>query len=76
MEECTWRAIRLEIWTRVGERHRLVGGSALEPNELQALPAELSIDRRLREAETPRQCVPRQEPGNERVRGGVQREVS
>ena len=51
-------------------------GSAWEPNELQALPAELLFDRRLREAEPPRQRVPRQEPGNERVRGGVQREVS
>ena len=51
-------------------------GSAWEPNELQALPAELWFDSRLREAEPPRQCVPRQEPGNERVSGGDQREVS
>ncbi len=40
------------------------------------LPAELWFDCRLREAEPPRQCVPRQEPGNERVRGGDQRGVS
>ncbi len=51
-------------------------GSALEPNELQALPAELSLDRRIREAEPPGQCVPRHEPGNERVHGGDWREVS
>ncbi len=49
-------------------------GSAWEPDELQALPAAMSLDRRLLEAEPPRQCVPRQEPGNERVRGGVRRE--
>ncbi len=51
-------------------------GSAWEPKELQALPAEASLIPRTREAEPPRQCVPRQEPGNERVRGGVEREVS
>ena len=38
-------------------------GSAWEPNELQALPAELSLVNRLREAEPPRQCVPRQSLG-------------
>ncbi len=51
-------------------------GSAWEPNALQAPPAEASLVPRTREAEPPRQCVPRQEPGNERVHGGVEREVS
>ena len=50
-------------------------GSAWEPNELQALPAVASLKPTTREAEPRRQCVPRQEPGNERIRGGVQREV-
>ena len=43
---------------------------------MQALPAKMSLDRRLREAEPLRQLVPRREPGNERVRGGDPREVS
>ena len=43
---------------------------------MQALPAELWFDRRLPEAEPPRQLVPRQEPGNERIRGGIRRGVS
>ncbi len=43
---------------------------------MQAPPAEVSLVPRTREAEPPRQCVPRQEPGNEPLRGGVQREVS
>ncbi len=51
-------------------------GSAWEPKELQALPADASLVPKAQEAEPPRQCVPRQEPGNERVRGGVKREVS
>ncbi len=51
-------------------------GSAWEPDALQALPAVELLDRRLREAEPPRQGVPRPEPGNERVRAGVQRGVS
>ena len=50
-------------------------GSAWEPNELQALPAVASLKPTTREAEPRRQCVPRQEPGNERIRGGVQREM-
>jgi len=43
---------------------------------LQALPAVASLKPTTQEAEPRRQCVPRQEPGNERIRGGVQREVS
>jgi len=41
-------------------------GSAWEPIELQALPASASWQPKIREAEPRRQCVPRQEPGNER----------
>ena len=43
-------------------------GSAWEPIELQALPAMVSLQLKIREAEPRRQCVPRQEPGNERSR--------
>jgi hypothetical protein len=55
--------------TLFADRHPLVPrlcGSAWEPNELQALPAETLLVRRVLEAE----------PGNEHVRGGDQREVS
>ena len=47
---------------------------------MQALPAKLpckqdsELDKR--EAEPRQQCVPRQEPGNERFYGGDQRDVS
>ncbi len=51
-------------------------GSAWEPNALEVPPAEAPLISGGREAEPPRQCVPRQEPGNECVRGGVRREVS
>jgi len=44
-------------------------GSALEPTELQALPAETGDDPdpclEGNEAEPRKQCVPKQEPGNE-----------
>ena len=44
-------------------------GSASEPTELQALPAELTCKQDseldMREAEPRKQYVPRQEPGNE-----------
>ena len=44
-------------------------GSAWEPNEVQALPAGRRHDvdhlPRRDEAEPRKQCVPRQEPGNE-----------
>ncbi len=43
---------------------------------MQALPAVATTEQRMQEAEPRRQCVPRQEPGNERFRGGDQREVS
>ena len=49
--------------------HRWFRGSASEPTELQAPPAEVSQDLnllpRLDEAEPRRQRVPRREPGNE-----------
>ncbi len=55
-------------------------GSASEPTVTQALPADMTMVREwqhtLHEAEPPKQCVPRQEPGNECFRGGDQREVS
>ncbi len=50
-------------------------GSAWEPNELQALPAEAPTEMRMQEAEPRRQRVPRHEPGNECFSGGDQREV-
>ena len=65
------------FWTNVLEiRHFSLNttiwfpDSAWELSGLQALPTELSQERRLREAEPPRQRVPRQEPqepGNERT---------
>ena len=55
-------------------------GSASEPTELQALPAELPYkqDSELdwREAETRKQYLHRQEPGNERFYSGDPREAS
>jgi len=50
-------------------------GSALEPTDLQALPAESSrilVSVALQsEAEPPEQCVPRQSPGTRNVTGGI-----
>ena len=55
-------------------------GSALEPTDLQALPAELPsthVSLVLRsEAEPREQCVPRRSPGTRNSTGGVSREVS
>ena len=55
-------------------------GSALEPTDLQALPAESSsirVSLALRsEAEPREQCVPRQSPGTRNFTGCVSREVS
>ena len=55
-------------------------GSALEPTDLQALPAESSsirVSLSLRSEAKPRgQCVPRQSPETRKFTGGVSREVS
>ena len=55
-------------------------GSALEPTDLQALPAESSsirVSLALRnEAEPREQYVPRQSPGTRNFNGGVSREVA
>ena len=55
-------------------------GSASEPTEMLALPAELQCKQDseldMREAEPQKQYVPRQEPGNEPFYGGDPREVS
>jgi hypothetical protein len=50
-------------------------GSAQEPYELQALPAAMSSSKTIQEAKPPKQRVPRQKPGNKRIRDGVPREV-
>ncbi len=55
-------------------------GSALEPTDLQVLPAESSrirVSLALRsEAEPREQCVPRQSPGTRNFTVGASREVS
>jgi hypothetical protein len=51
-------------------------GSAWKPDELQALPAVCRMEPSKREAEPRRQCVSRQEPGNERSEDGDDRNVS